>query len=166
MVINKTKTIYNKNSMKAINFIKVLRKIIREEVKQVVREELKSVKPLISERHRYTATPIKKVVKPDSIKQEPARRNYPLVTIDGALGDILNETANSMYNNQEQYEEWPDMNGGPVTSEHVGDMDMMNGFSTPQQAYSNMSGDPANMFMKDYSKVLKSAEEKSQSYRS
>jgi len=145
--------------MKAIDFVKVLKKVIREEVRQVVKEELKALKPLINE--RQNVVPAKKVV-----KQESVRRNYPLVTIDGALGDILNETANSMYaNNSNEYDEWPDMNGGPMTSEHAGDMGMMDGFSDSRQTYTNMTGDPASMFMKDYSKVLKSAEEKSQNYR-
>lgn len=71
-----------------------------------------------------------------------------------------------MYNaNSSDYDEWPDMNGGPMTSDSLGDMDIMNGLSNPRQVQSNMSGDPASVFMKDYSKILKSAEEKSQNYR-
>lgn len=154
--------------MKAEVFIKVLKKVIREEVRQVVKEELKALKPLLNERQSTTTT--KKVVKSDSIKQEPVRRNYPLVTIDGALGEILKETADSMHGRpSDEYEDWPEMNAnfgttanlagfGQTTSNLLQD-DVSSG------GYYPSSNDPTAAFMKDYSSVLKSAEQKSQGYR-
>lgn len=155
--------------MKAEVFIKVLKKVIREEVRQVVKEELKALKPLLNERH--TIAPTKKVAKPNSIKQEPARRNYPLVTIDGALGEILKETADSMYNRPSQeYEDWPEMGSSPRTSSDIPGFAGMEGAVSFEddmstEGYYPTSGDPTAAFMKDYSSVLKSAEQKSQGYR-
>ncbi len=143
--------------MKGKEFVNLLRKIIREEVSTVVKEELKAIKPLLAEyktknTQQSTRPPVQTV------------NRKPIVNIDGALGDILRETADSMYNNSQQYEEWPDMNGGPMTSDFaMGDGD---GFMPqPPVSPSFMSNDPTAVFMKDYSKVLKQADNIAQGFR-
>ena len=133
--------------MKASDFVKILRKVIREEVRTVVQEELKAFKPVITE------------VKSKPIQQQPKpqpKRTTPLVTFDGALADILNETAQSMAASPAE-EEWPDMNGGLMTSEHAQ-------HSRPQARH-DFSGDPTAAYMKDYSSVMKAADNIAQGYR-
>ena len=151
--------------MKVEAFVKVLRKIIREEVRQVVKEELKSIKPVLNE--RQTVTSAKKVA-PKTTTQKNVSRNYPLVTIDSALNNILKETADSMRSRpSEEYEEWPDMNANFGTTADLAGF----GQATPDffddeaPGYYPTSNDPTAAFMKDYSNVLKSAEQKSQGYR-
>ena len=131
--------------MKAAQFIKILRQVVREEVRTVVKEELKTLKPLISE-----------VKQPTPRKQtQPAKApRIPTVSLEGPLGDILRETAESFYH-QPQQEEWSELGGGTFTSETIEDT----------QAYHNeaplmgsMSGDPTAMFVKDYSKVMRAAD--------
>lgn len=133
--------------MKAIDFVKIIRKVIREEVRTVVKEELKAFKPTIVEAKKKPA-PIQAV-------QQPVRKT-PLVSFDGALADILNETAQSMMSNPEE-ESWPDMNGGPITSEYAQT-------TRPQSSY-NFSGDPTDQYVRDYSSVMKAADAKAQGYR-
>jgi hypothetical protein len=148
--------------MKASQFVEILRKVIREEVRSVVKEELKSLKPLLKES--------KPVVAPKPVvQQRPApKRTQPLVTIEGALGDILRETAESM-RGQNVEDDWIDMNGGPMTTADVNTF-AMNSFtpqeeSRPVQPKFNFSGDPTMAFVKDYSKVLKQADQLAQNYR-
>lgn len=149
--------------MKASQFVDLLRKVIREEVRSVVKEELKSIKPLIAERKAVTQP------KPQPQRQRPQApaRTAPIVSFDGPLGDLLNETAQQMYS-QPAEEEWPDMNGGAFTAEDAPMMglgsllDDEDGFAQPQAARTptrNFSGDPTAAFMKDYSGVMRSADE-------
>lgn len=144
--------------MKASKFVEVLRKVIREEVRSVVKEELKALKPVIAETKKQV--PIK--------KQAPPKRTTPLVTIDGVIGDLLRETATSLQN-QNIEDEWPDMNGGPLSSQMFAADINEDGFAQPQQrdpgTYERMNGDPTSMFIKDYSKVMKAANDHAQNYR-
>jgi hypothetical protein len=127
--------------MKGSDFIKVLRKVIREEVRTVVKEELKAIKPIIAERQVTPVQPRREQPKP--------KREYPLVALNGPLASILKETADSMYNNQE---EWPDMNDGPLTTEHAQ-------ARSPRQSMVSMDpSDPTTAFIKDYSAVMKAAD--------
>ena len=147
--------------MKGSEFIQILRKVIREEVRTVVKEELKAFKPVIVE-NKSKVTKFEAPQRPVAQAPKPKRVIPTMPTINGALGDILNETAQSMYNNPEE-EEWPDMNGGPVT------MDSMPGMMGMQSANVGraeaMNGDPTAAFMKDYSGLMKSADEKAQNFR-
>ena len=146
--------------MKGSEFITLLRKVIREEVRTVVKEELKAIKPLLAERKV-----VQKPAATQPVTTKPLqKRSMPIVSIDGALGDILRETAENMHRQPIQDDaEWPDMNGGPVT------MDSMPGMMGMQSANVGraeaINGDPTAAFMKDYSGLMKSADEKAQNFR-
>lgn len=85
--------------MKADTFVKLLRKVIREEVQAVVREELgilleaPAPKPVVAEANKTTV----KNSMVESIK--PAKPTQPLkptaFTNNNILNEILNETANA-----------------------------------------------------------------------
>jgi len=142
--------------MKGSEFIKLLRKVIREEVRDVVREELKSIKPMIIE--NKTRPTIKQVAPQQKMQQKPQQK--PQYTIDGAFSRILKETADSMNSNHAtEMEDWPDMNGGLMTSEQL--TPAMN-YSAPSNNMQSHSSDPTAGLMRDYSAVLKSADAISQ----
>jgi hypothetical protein len=144
--------------MKGSEFIQILRKVIREEVRTVVKEELKAFKPVIVE----SKNKVTKFEAPQRAVVQAPKPKRIMPTINGALGDILNETAQSMYNNPEE-DEWPDMNGGPVTMENMpGMMGMQSANVGRAEA---MNGDPTAAFMKDYSGLMKSADELAQNFR-
>lgn len=82
--------------MKADTFIKLLRKVIREEVQQVVREELGLLLETPEPKKNITETkkPVVKNSMVESIKpSKPAKPTS--FTQNNILNDILNETANS-----------------------------------------------------------------------
>lgn len=135
--------------MKGSEFINLMRKVIREEVRTVVREELKTIKPLLMEKQQPTVTK-----KPTPTTFARPQRTKPLVQFEGPLKSILEETARSMqFAPSEEEEEWPEMNMGMMTSE---DVPASMGRTNMRVA---MSNDPTEAFMKDYSKVLKTAEQ-------
>jgi hypothetical protein len=146
--------------MKASDFVNLMRKVIREEVRAIVREELKTIKPLLKETKSTTMQP----ASIPQVKQKPIqKRTTPIVSFDGPLGDLLNETATSMMN--ESYEEeWPDMNGGALTADHaqmgVQSMSSLSALMDDDAPLPEVSGysDPTRAFMKDYSAVLKAAD--------
>lgn len=152
--------------MKATALVQLMRKVVREEVRSVIQQELTEI---LKEGLQSTITEIKspaKATAPKSIKSAPAparpKRTAPIVTFDGPLGDLLNETAMGMANNQYDEEEWPDMNGGPMTSAHVPQADPSSLMSmmddeAPLPA-STGYGDPTMNFVKDYSAVMKAAD--------
>lgn len=153
--------------MKGSEFVKILRKVIREEVRSVVKEELKSLKPLIAEVvskqsrvTKYESAPLENL-KP----KQPIKRTQPIVTMD-SLDNMLNEGTFDT-------EEWPDMNGGPMTSDILaGDSDFgINGFA-PQQMqqmqqprFTNVDMGVGDPLLRDYSKVMKAADQHAQGYR-
>ena len=80
--------------MKAYTFIKLLRKVIREEVQQVVREELGLL--LETPEPKKTMTETKKPVVKNSMVEaiKPSKPTKPMsFTQNNVLNDILNETA-------------------------------------------------------------------------
>ncbi len=140
--------------MKASQFASILRKLIHEEVRLAVKEELKPIKAMLAEGRK----PVKQ-----STPQRPStpKRSNPLVSFDGPISQILNETAQSMINQQE---EWPDMNNGTFTAEHAQNfggsslMSMLD--STPEDLPAMGYGaDPTAAFIKDYSAVMKAADQ-------
>lgn len=152
--------------MKASDFVKILRKVIKEEVRAVVKEELSSFKPVMTE---IVSKQIKKQAKfaqhtPVIAENKPVvRRTQPIVSMDD-FGSMLNEGIDE--------EEWPDMNGGPMTSDFfAADSEFgLNGFSqmemqqvqkAPVAAASGFK-DP---LLRDYSSVLKAADEHAQGFR-
>lgn len=139
--------------MKGSEFVKLLRKVIREEVRTVVKEELKSIKPIVLEAASKQSQAPK--------KQEPIKRREPIVSME-SIDNMLNEGAFDS-------EEWPDMHGGPLTSDiFANDSDFgINGFA-PQQVQprsTNMSMGMNDPLLRDYSQVMKAADNHAQGYR-
>ena len=150
--------------MKASDFVNLMRKVIREEVRSIVREELKTIKPLLKETKSTTMQP----ASIPQVKQKPIqKRTTPIVSFDGPLGDLLNETATSMMNESYQEEEWPDLNGGALTADHaqmgVQSMASLSALMDDDAPLPEAGGysDPTRAFMKDYSAVLKAADQHS-----
>ena len=113
--------------MKGTDLIKVLRKVVREEVRAVVKEELTEI---LRDGLQSTITEMARSEKPvQKTKQTQQQPKAPMVTMEGPLGDILRETASSMVKNPALMEgfddEWPDMNGGAFTAEQAPAMGMM-----------------------------------------
>ncbi len=116
--------------MKLSQFKSMLRELIREEVQTAVRTEIKKLN------ESKQSTP-----KPNQALQVN-RRTTPLVTLDepfttvgGPLGDLLNETAQSM--------------GG------FGDESM----EQVNPDFPSIGSSATDMFVKDYSSILKRSEE-------
>lgn len=139
--------------MNAKNFMLVLRKVIREEVRAAVRQE---VKQLLQEQQKVSPSRI--------VKQVPQQKRTPPVMFDGPLSSILNETAESMYSSPQQ-EEWQDMGGGTFTADQAqgfGLSALMNqetavADSVPSH-FAGRESDPTAAFIKDYSAVMKAAD--------
>jgi hypothetical protein len=85
--------------MKADTFIKLLRKVVREEVQNVVREELGILleTPKSEKTITETTTPVVKNSMVESIKTtKPTQPAKPMsFTNNNILNDILNETAHA-----------------------------------------------------------------------
>lgn len=151
--------------MKASEFINLMRKVIREEVRTIIKEELKDLKkPIIREA-------VKQQVQPAAIPQvkqkQVQKRTTPPVMFEGPLGDLLNETYESMISHPHDEEEWPDMNGGqPLSSQMFAGMEAGDGMSlasamsdeSPLPDMGGFGGDPTSQFIKDYSGVMKAAD--------
>jgi hypothetical protein len=146
--------------MKGSEFVNLMRKVIREEVRAVVKEELKAFKPVIVENKTVTRHQVPTTKETTHTPQLPKpSKKAPVVTIDGMLGELLNETAQSMYNDPNwsaEQQEWPDMNNGPVTMNNMPGA-MGTRIQQTQMASPDFSGDPTAAFMKDYSQILKQA---------
>ena len=123
--------------MKLSQFKSMLRELIREEVQAAVRTEIKKLNEVKGYKQPTT--------KPNTSLQVE-RRTTPLVTLDepfstvgGPLGDLLNETAQNMAGFGEDAVEQ----------------------ANPD--FPTLSGASTNMFVKDYSSILKRSEELSNS---
>jgi hypothetical protein len=120
---------------------KTIRQIVREEVAMAIQEVI---------------TELKKPTQPTKPLTPKKRTQNSQFTSNKVLNDVLNETANG--------EDWKTLGGGEFTTERMNELvgrqysDMMN--QQPQQVPSN---DPMAQFVnKDYSEVLKKAEQKQQ----
>ena len=155
--------------MKAADLVKLMRKVVREEVRSVVQQELTEI---LREGLQSTIAEIKQPHKNRQVRgvtqpaPPPPKRTTPIVTFDGPMGELLNETAMGMMSSgYQEEEEWPDMNGGPMTSAHVPQADpgslmsMMNDEAPlPEVGGFGGYGDPTMNFVKDYSAVMKAAD--------
>jgi hypothetical protein len=127
-----------------------------------VKEELKSIKPIVLE----AVSKQVKAAKPEAGPQPKPQpqRTQPIVTMD-SLDDLLNEGAFDR-------EEWPDMNGGPLNSSiFQNDSEFgINGFA-PQQLQqmqprtTNVDMGVGDPLLRDYSEVMKAADAIAQGYR-
>lgn len=146
--------------MKGSEFINIMRKVIREEVRAVVKDELSYMKTLINE--IKTKQPETKAPALQQKRQAPpVKRSQPIVQLDGMLGDILNETAQSMLNESAGYDsetaDWPSM-GDMMTSDDIPAISHMMPQSQPQIQQNRFDPDPTAAFIKDYSAVMKAAD--------
>ncbi len=123
--------------MKLSQFKSMLRELIREEVQLAVRSEIKK----LNESKQHTPRPNQSPLKPDKSLQVN-KRTTPLVTLDepftnmgGTLGSLLNETAQSMAGFGEESVEQ----------------------ANPD--FPTIGASATDMFVKDYSSVLKRSEE-------
>ena len=143
--------------MKTEGFVKLLRKIIREEVRNVVKTELK---PLLNEvRHNKQDINLKNVA-PKSKPVTKSNTNKQFVK-DPVLNEMLNETAS---NPLAMTEEWPSMDFKA---------DMAEAFSGGQQSLTTtgINGERVDMsnekvatavgnMTKDYSALMKAIDKK------
>lgn len=141
--------------MNTKDFVKALRSVIREEVRSAVREELKSIltesktaRPVQKSTVRYnTQTPVKKY------------------TGNSILDQVLNETKlTSDFKNQSNvgydsdYQDFGSFSTNNVTSQEtptsIMDMDIVDDYESPLPQM-----DPTMPFMKDYSQLMKKADQ-------
>jgi len=152
--------------MKASEFINLMRKVIREEVRTIIKEELKDIrKPVIRESTKTQTQPAAIT----QVKQKPLqKRTIPPVMFEGPLGGLLNETYESMIAQPHEEEEWPDMNGGQLMTSQMfagmqgGDGMSLNSLMSDDSPLPEMGGgygDPTSQFIKDYSGVMKAADQ-------
>lgn len=131
--------------MKAVDFAKLLKEIIRKEVRTVIRQELR-------EALKTNKQPIKDI---QSTTHAPVTQQPIHKTGNASLDGILMETANAMRNGQAaplgDDGAYPDM-----APQFTADQAQGFGHMASQQTAMPPSGTDA--FIKDYSQVLKSAE--------
>tara|TARA_R110001632_G_scaffold67795_3_gene159287 strand:- start:3331 stop:3753 length:423 start_codon:yes stop_codon:yes gene_type:complete len=131
--------------MKAVDFAKLLKEIIRKEVRTVIRQELR-------EALKTNKQPIKDI---QSTTHAPVTQQPIHKTGNASLDGILMETANAMRNGQaaplSDDGAYPDM-----APQFTADQAQGFGHMASQQTAMPPSGTDA--FVKDYSSIMKSAE--------
>lgn len=150
--------------MEGKKFVELLRKVIREEVRTVVKEELKAFKPTIVEN---TTKVSKTTTTTKSVPTQTKRLvTPPTPQFSGPLASILAETYEAMQKEtpiDDPEAAWPDMNGGVVTTSNMpGGMGasmasmMDNDFGSKLNQTSEEGLPP---LMRDYSNLLKKADD-------
>lgn len=158
--------------MEAKSFIKLLRKVIREEVQSVVRKEVRS---LLKE--RTTQPEHKKVIDhgmhlselASNKKSSPVANNKKTFTKNPMLNDLLNETANTAPT--QELTDWSAMNFRSEMAESFGAPSMKNRAIEQSLATHDIDGKPINManeqvaktvnvMTKDYSALMKAIDKK------
>jgi len=144
--------------MKKSELKMMVRKIVREEVAMAIQEVITELKePTVVEKTTVQKPKKKKIVE----KQ---------FTSNKVLNSVLNETANS---------DWETMGGGIQTTENMNNIlqnqygNMMNGGQTNATPQTDIEGRPVTQlpghlqdaFTKDYSKLIKKADENAQKSR-
>jgi hypothetical protein len=147
--------------MKASDFAKILKEVIRKEVRTVIRQELrealKTNKQPVREGGPYEGmsfTPASKEAKAAPI---PKTGN---VSLDGILAETANAVRNGTSAMIEDDQSFPSMGEMFTADQAQGFGHMMNAQEqaiTPPSPAMNPN-DPTAAFMKDYSQVLKTAE--------
>lgn len=146
--------------MKASDFAKILKEVIRKEVRTVIRQELrealKTNKQPVREGGPYEGmsfpTPASKEAKAAPI---PKTGN---VSLDGILAETANAVRNGTTTMIEDDQSFPSM-GEMFTADQAqgfGHMTNTQDITPPSPAMN--PNDPTAAFMKDYSQVLKTAE--------
>lgn len=143
--------------MKATDFTKVLREIVRKEVRTVIREELnEALAKIKAPQPSRTPTSAREMFLSNP-KPKPAQ---PLQRLTGnaSLDSILAETANDLRNGRSTPIQ-DSGNGGWDTMGHFGAEDAQTFGMMQEDAYDGDFGsyDPTAAFMKDYSGVLENS---------
>lgn len=114
--------------MKSSDFIKKIKEIIAEEVRVAVRTEMRGIREEVKSALNELINENKKVdhkkvmeVGMQNYKQKPSNKSKKVYHKDPLMQSILEETANSMVNENIE-EEWPTMGGRDFTSadSHLG----------------------------------------------
>jgi hypothetical protein len=148
--------------MKAVDFAKILKEVIKKEVRTVIREELKSALGQIPQPSRAPRSANEMFL--SNPKPKPTAPIKPMVkTGNIGLDSILAETANAIRSGQVsiiEEDSYPDM-GGMFTADQAQGFGYMNqGYDSDIPAMPAVNpNDPTSVFIKDYSQVLKKAEE-------
>lgn len=134
--------------MNTKDFVKVLRAVIREEVRAAVRQEIGS---LLTE---------SRIKQPRPLQPKPQQSRQPLKPITGnpILDQVLSETKLTPEFRQSTEVAYDDFsfttNDVPVNKTSIMDMDVS------EDTYDNLPEAPSTMpFMKDYSLLLKKADQ-------
>lgn len=152
--------------MKAVDFAKVLKEIIKKEMRTVIREELKSAFNNASQIPQTSRAPQNaNEMFLSNPKPKINKQTKPMIkTGNVGLDSILAETANSIRNGVTAgipNDDYPDMEGMYTSNQAQGfgyaAMDYNNEESSTIPSFN--SNDPTSAFIKDYSQVLKKAEE-------
>ena len=107
--------------MKASDLVKIIRKVVKEEISLAIRKELR---------------PVLKEVKTKMVKkqQSPKQVTSKNFTKDESLNSILNETAQQIAN--EKNSEWPTMGNGEMTSDNARNgLAALMGMNDPNQMF-------------------------------
>jgi len=155
--------------MKSSQFIKIIQEVISREVKKAVRTELRVA---LAEGLVIPTPTVKQPIKVSNstTKQSSSKpqANNPIkkalkndFSLYGPLAEILQETANNLTPGDFKNEnEWPDM--GTFTAEQapMPPSSLMSSMDTDFDSNSeDLEGfDPGNKYIKDYSAVLKAAD--------
>ena len=143
--------------MNTKDFIKILKRVIKDEVRTVIKEELKAIKPSINE---YSGGPYEgagDLSKPskDALRHRPIPKTGQV-----GIKGILQETADALRSGTstgieaDPTDEWPDINpAGTLQAENAqgfATMDSMQQTEAPYQP----TGTGTDQFVKDYSDTL------------
>jgi hypothetical protein len=132
--------------MKTNEFVKIIKQVIREEVKKAVRDELNS---FLTEVYKPTAVKKKApVMAPNPVKKTMPQSKANNFDSYGPLGGLLQETAANM--SSADFNDWGDM--GTYTSADAGSS------LAHVMGEDDLPDSSTNSLIKDYSAVLKAAE--------
>ena len=145
--------------MKASDFAKILKEIIRKEVRTVIRQELR-------EALKINKQPVREGGPYEGMSFTPASKEAKAAPVpktgNVGLDGILAETANAVRNGQSAMIEddaaYPDMASQFTADQAQGFGYMMNQDQALPASPAMNPNDPTAAFMKDYSQVLQKAE--------
>lgn len=148
---------------KTEKLLELIRKVVREEVRAVIKEELGAKPKLTKEaiQHGLNLQDVLNSPKNPYEQGTPRKKKNFDFTKDPVLNKVLNETAN---------EDWPTMGNQAFTDGRAGLASMM-GIESPEQMFGgkptaqqmlpkdrqhvNVSDDVANALTRDYSQLMK-----------
>ena len=156
---------------KTEKLLELIRKVVREEVRSVIQEELESKKKLTKEAIQHGMNLNDIVNSPKNPYEQGTRKRKQKedfqFTKDPVLNKVLNETANK--------DEWPTMGGAPFTAGKEGLASMM-GMQSPEQMFGGkpsveqmlpndrkhvqIDDNMADILTRDYSQLMKKVDEK------